>query len=1089
MNNKKKIGLFAGALALMSASLFSATYAWFATTNQTGFENGKGYTASAYFAGGNGSEATPYIINQPIHFYNLAWLQYLGYFNQNENGAYKQTYFVLGSDIDMSSSTINWTLPPIGTTDNPFIGNFDGKGYTISNLVVDNTIGDGHITRKPSAVSSITGVNIVGTFGVVGAYNLSSSYTYSSAVNTVKNVRLNNAEVRSSLTSTLIGVAAGYVDAALTDVGIVSSKITVASGSTALSGGPTTNISDYSTIGYCTANYKKDHLVTDTTIKAPSTSTAHFTAPDSGDASGWGGSIDMKSMYNRLVTFRSRATNLYLSSIVSSETKDIDVNGNVTTTVNSYYSTSNNVYFKQYYDSTAPLKGSYSFCKYSTNSDSTTYLYLYGKKDFTKTVTTNTTVRTGTYKNTIASSGNYLITDGSYLTAETTSSTATNWTYPADGQSGTISATVNGTLYYIYNNTSYGYNDLGVSSYNSTTFTRNGNYLTCTDYNGNTAYLYYYDSSYGDGYWDLDTTASALTFSSIEETTTTTATETKLSASTYDTYYPLNVDTNNLPIPTNTGYVVSGSSFSSSNYTGASGSGDIRVSQYSMGDLYRSLNGTYSNWNGGSATYSDAKLEIATRTENSGSFVRISDTYNASNNAVQSEFKKKFPTKTSYSTLGLTKYAKSRASLSTLLSGQTSVYGLHFMQAAIDANDFATAAKARINKVDYENYPLPRNSIDFYLHERGYINFFSGTYFSGNTSFFSLHKITRDTNKNITSIKQISKVYGVTGDAKPFIYLYSDGTYSATLTSDYSERFDMAWITSPTMLEYSLYYFEIPVNDGEYALGSVSNKDGAYLIYLDISANAQEVNRTIVTEYILSTTNTYEYPLGVALLAATTDAVDPLTGVAVGLSASYSGTMSLSKTGTTISLGTDNNNFSPGFKGDTITLARTGSSDPPTLVPKSSKTDTIKRLTYIDYNATTEATTYTVITDTNGTLTYTDGNGTAITSFTNSSGTVVNTSTLTSIDVSALTTTICDYWYSYAADSSTITATFVFTHTQDTSNTTLHVDKVTGYTITVKSTSEAVNITVTVKDGNYVITINGTTITVGTVVAVPVTTA
>jgi hypothetical protein len=55
--------------------------------------------------------------------------------------------------------------------------------------------------------------------------------------------------------------------------------------------------------------------------------------------------------------------------------------------------------------------------------------------------------------------------------------------------------------------------------------------------------------------------------------------------------------------------------------------------------------------------------------------------------------------------------------------------------------------------------------------------------------------------------------------------------------------------------------------------------------------------------------------------------------------------------------------------------------------------------------------------------------------------------------------------------------------------TTLHADKVTGYTITVKSTSEAVNINVTVKDGNYVITINGTTITVGTVVAVLVTTA
>ena len=37
-----------------------------------------------------------------------------------------------------------------------------------------------------------------------------------------------------------------------------------------------------------------------------------------------------------------------------------------------------------------------------------------------------------------------------------------------------------------------------------------------------------------------------------------------------------------------------------------------------------------------------------------------------------------------------------------------------------------------------------------------------------------------------------------------------------------------------------IYYFEIPVNPGEYALGSVSEEKerGAYLIYLDISASA-----------------------------------------------------------------------------------------------------------------------------------------------------------------------------------------------------------------------------------------------------------
>ena len=284
---------------------------------------------------------------------------------------------------------------------------------------------------------------------------------------------------------------------------------------------------------------------------------------------------------------------------------------------------------------------------------------------------------------------------------------------------------------------------------------------------------------------------------------------------------------------------------------------------------------------------------------------------------------------------------------------------------------------------------------------------------------------------------------------------------------------------SPTIVSNAMYYFEIPVNAGEYALGSVSGGTGAYLIYLDISANAQEVNRTTVTEYILMVNNVYEYPLGVSLIALSTDTIDPLTGVAVALNSSYSGSLNLRKADSTITIASTSDAFSPGWKGDAITLARSGSSTPPSVVPKSTSTSTLKRLTYIDYNTTTEVTTSTIITDNNGTMSYTDGNGTAITSFTDSTGKTVETSSVTSVDVSGLTTDICQYWYSYSAATSTITATFVFTHEQDTTNTEYHVDKVTGYTITIASTSETLNVHITVADGAYVITINGTTITVG----------
>jgi hypothetical protein len=81
-----------------------------------------------YFAGGTGTESDPYIINDKKHIHNLAWLQALGLLQD------KKYYFRLGADIDMQGIAV----PPIGTEAKPFIGNFDGNGYTISNLFVSN---------------------------------------------------------------------------------------------------------------------------------------------------------------------------------------------------------------------------------------------------------------------------------------------------------------------------------------------------------------------------------------------------------------------------------------------------------------------------------------------------------------------------------------------------------------------------------------------------------------------------------------------------------------------------------------------------------------------------------------------------------------------------------------------------------------------------------------------------------------------------------------------------------------------------------------------------------------------------------------
>jgi hypothetical protein len=1077
MKRWQKVVALSSGLALVMSSLFTSTLAWFVAANKATLDSGLGYTASSYFAGGDGSASDPYIINEPIHLYNLAWLQYLGYFNQADNGAYMQVYFALGGDVDMSNAFGNdWTLPPIGTSVHPFIGNFDGGNHTISNLMVDNEIGDGHITRKPTIVSSLSDVNIVGTFGVVGDYQnvLGSTDTWSTAVNVVKDVYLDNVTVTSQLDSTLIGVAAGYVNAAFTGVGVAESHLVVNSGSVPLdSVNLTSNLSDYATVGYATDSFEATRNVSTTDVKAPTTSACTYSAQESGTVNSWGGSIDMESMFDRLTTFQSSATTLDLSSAVKTETITVDVGGN-SSTAYTYYGGS----FKEYYDSNTPLKGSYSF---SIRSDSTTsYIYLYGHKALTKTITTNTLA---TYK--IYTGSNYLTVSGTSLANTTSSSSAANWTFMNYSGSGYIFTLIGGTRYYLRYSTS-----LSLSTSASTSWTYSGGKI----YSGS-RYLRYYN-----GWTTTTTSSSASTISTTVVSAAVSSSSTALNGiETRDTYFPLNVDGSSLPTTSNTGYVISGSNYENTDYPYRSG--DIRVSQYPMSDISTGLSGA--------TTYSDTKLEVLTKTSKSGgNFVRIYDDYNKNNSLSSSSalygYAKSSST-TTPSALGLEKYTKSRASVSTLLTGSSSIYGLHFMDAVISSSNLATAASVRVKRADsdstdFSNYEMPRNSIDFNLRKKGYINFFSGSYFTDNDSFFSLHQITRNSNsQSISSIKEISYIFQSSITSDPYIYQYSDGTYSASLTSNYSATpvFDTTWIKSPTMVSNAVYYFEIPVNDGEYALGSVSGHLGAYLLYLDISANAQLVDRTIVTDYVVITTRCYQYPLGVSIVVAPTESsketVDSLFSAAVAIENGYVGEFTFTKTGATITFTSDNDNFSPGFKGDGIVLARNGSTDPPSVTAISTITSEIKRLTYIDYNTATEETTQTIITNTDGTMAYSsianDGTVTIPTEYYDNDGNlVVIGSGSIAIDVSSNTVSILTYWFSYTAATSTIAMSIRFGYSATSSilqdGTTFIGADIISYTVVLSSATDDINVSVTAADGAYAILINGIIVTMGSLIAV-----
>ena len=85
-------------------------------------------------------------------------------------------------------------------------------------------------------------------------------------------------------------------------------------------------------------------------------------------------------------------------------------------------------------------------------------------------------------------------------------------------------------------------------------------------------------------------------------------------------------------------------------------------------------------------------------------------------------------------------------------------------------------------------------------------------------------------------------VYKFKANGGTATYTNANGTYTGatTLPSGYVSVFKTSWITNPTGINSNtnrLFYFSIPCTAGEYALGSVSGKHGAYLCYLDIAAN------------------------------------------------------------------------------------------------------------------------------------------------------------------------------------------------------------------------------------------------------------
>ncbi len=219
-------------IAAVLSGAVATTLAWYANGQMLEF-GFRGSVVTQYFARGTGTKEDPYILNEAIHVYNLSWLQYMGILNSetNEAGQIKQQYFEVEADIDMTG----WIIPPIGTQEHPFVGNFNGGAHTITGATISNIMGQGEIENRPLSVTDLgQSASIVGFFGVVGDMtgtldlsDDSKETAVANKVNAVYNLLLDGITVRTETNESLIGLLAGYVNGSVSHVGVDNARIEI----------------------------------------------------------------------------------------------------------------------------------------------------------------------------------------------------------------------------------------------------------------------------------------------------------------------------------------------------------------------------------------------------------------------------------------------------------------------------------------------------------------------------------------------------------------------------------------------------------------------------------------------------------------------------------------------------------------------------------------------------------------------------------------------------------------------------------------------------------------------------------------------
>ncbi len=804
------------ALLLAGAAV---TYAWYRPI-KLNFAPAKvgGSIRASYFESGDGSQAQPFVIAKPEQFYNLAWLQYLGKFNEaDENRTIPTTYFYLSADIDMT----DYVLPPVGTEKYPFVGNFDGKGKTVTGLKIA-------VPTDLPIEEEYENPKIVGAFGVVGTMGDAKDsitidgqdYAYSSAANEVKNVTFKRLTVETQTTNALIGLAAGYVNGKLTNVGIqldntLMSKLVIKLDTSPLNTN-FANLSDHSLVGY-TKDVETD---TSNTVKhyQPTAAQGTFTAKgETGDdETNGGGSLNVANLHGRLAEFRTDAVETASNNM-------------------STYSSA------KYYTFNGGNKGSVTFDDYNEQHG---YYDLFGKPRWWATsLVYNATPAEGTYyiaapnsSVTYSYSNNHLTVKSGMVENGINRRVSFPWTLHQNGAGWSLSVGINigqgnEKTYYLVEESG----TLSVTTDSDSSYVwsiRGKSIYTTVD--GVTKYLGYDAESKK---WTLGNADGKLGFA-----VCTAPTDNLLSL--IDTYLPLKVNEDDTVSDTNSGYLVGGT-----NYISTTDSGDVQVIKRSI----KASDNFFSN----------------------GAIVDESVNY-FENGDIGSP--KTSPTGDAY-TAAKGHFVEAIGLNST--ESAKEIYAIRFMGSNVE--NFIVANDVKMNSTTTRhNYQMPEGCIDFTLTQSSKIAFFA-THSGKNTySFFALYHIVRSTTDDslIESIKEIKEIYD-SGIGGKYTYLYSDGTTNDGSSIEGKVRiYETSALTeqrsaSVAGTDYSpkLYYFEIPLHSGEYALSGVAN--GAALMYLDIgvgdSAGVTEglipagavVTRTKTTEVIVTEHRETSAPKGV----------------------------------------------------------------------------------------------------------------------------------------------------------------------------------------------------------------------------------